>query len=265
MIKKLELSINDHKKIIYHCRKRNIEFLSSPFDLPSIKLLESIKIKKFKIPSGEITNLPYLKEIGKIAKQIILSTGMSNMKEIKKALNILVSSGISKKNIIVLHCNSEYPTPFVDVNLRSMISIKNKLNVKIGYSDHTLGIEVPIAAVAMGALVIEKHFTLNKKDKGPDHKSSLEPSEFSKMIKSIRNIEVSMGSNIKKPSKSEKKNMPVARKSIIAKTNITKGEIFSKDNLTIKRPGNGISPMLWNKIIGKRSKKDFKLNDLIKI
>lgn len=266
MAKKLELNIDDHLVLIKRCKEYNIEFLSSPFDINSIRLLKKLKLKRFKIPSGEITNLPYLREIGKLGKPIILSTGMSTMDEIKIALNILIDSGTKKELVTILHCNTEYPTPMKDVNLKAMSTIRDEIgDISIGYSDHTLGIEIPIAAVAMGAKVIEKHFTLDRSLDGPDHLASLEPEELKKMVKAIRNIDLAMGNGLKKPSPSEIKNLLVARKSIVASKNISKGEIFSEKNLAIKRPGNGISPMDWDKIIGKKSKRDFKFDELIEI
>lgn len=265
MLKNTELSQEAHKILFDYCRLKGILFLSSPFDLESIDLLRRFRLKVFKIPSGEITNLPYLKKIGALKKKIIISTGMANLKEIKDALNILIKSGTPKKNITVLHCNTEYPTPFEDVNLQAMLKIKNKFGVNVGYSDHTLGIEVPIAAVALGATVIEKHFTLDRNMQGPDHKASLEPDELKLMVKAIRNIERSLGDGIKKSSPSEFKNKPIARKSIVASQNIEKGESFNEINITAKRPGTGISPMSWNRVIGRCAKKDFKKDELIEL
>ena len=263
MIKKLELNERMHLKLINYCKKKNIKFISSPFDHESIDLLNDLGLNTFKIPSGEITNLPYLKHIGRLKKKVILSTGMSNIKEVKSALNILIKSGTSKKKITILHTNTEYPTPMRDVNLRAMVAMGKELDVNFGYSDHTLGIEVDIAAVAMGAKCIEKHFTLNRKMKGPDHFASLEPKQFKGMVNAIRNIELALGNSIKKPSNSEIQNMNIVRKSIIAKTKIKKGDLFNEDNLTIKRPGSGISPMRWDKIIGTKARKDYSKDDLI--
>jgi N,N'-diacetyllegionaminate synthase len=265
MIKKLELDEEAHRVLFNYCVARKIEFISSPFDLQSIRLLKNFHLKFFKIPSGEITNLPYLKEIGRLNKKIILSTGMSYLAEVKDAFNTLKKAGTNENNITILHCNTEYPTPFVDVNLNAMLTIKSKLNVKVGYSDHTKGIEVPIAAVALGAVVIEKHFTLSRNMKGPDHEASLEPSELKFMVQSIRNIEKSLGDGIKKPTKSEKKNIMIARKSIVANIYIKKGEKFSEFNIAAKRPATGISPMKWGMVIGKIAKHDFKPDDLIEL
>jgi len=263
MIKKLELDIDTHRELISYCNKKDIMFLSTPFDLDSIDLLNDLGIDIFKIPSGEITNLPYLRKIGGLNKKIVLSTGMSSISDIEAALNVLIKSGTKKENITVLHANTMYPTPLKDVNLKAMQTIGLTFDVAYGYSDHTLGIEVDIAAVALGATVIEKHFTLDKNMEGPDHKASLEPNELKKMVSSIRNIEIALGSTIKKPSKSEIPNMAIARKSIVASCNIKKGEYFSKDNLAIKRPGTGISPMRWNDILGTRAIREYNEDELI--
>jgi N,N'-diacetyllegionaminate synthase len=263
MLKNLELSKDAHLDLIDYCKKKNIIFMSSPFDHESIELLKNLDIEIFKIPSGEITNLPYLRQIGKLNKKIILSSGMSNMDDVKNALNILVNSGTKKNNIIVLHANTEYPTPMEDVNLKAMVNIGRELDVKVGYSDHTLGIEVDIAAVAMGASCIEKHFTLDSKMKGPDHKASLEPHQLKAMVKAIRNIELALGDGIKKPSKSEMQNIKIVRKSIVAKTKIKKNEIFNEKNITVKRPGEGISPMKWDEVLGTKSIKDYDEDEFI--
>lgn len=265
MIKKLELDLNAHKELIRYCRVKKIMFLSSPFDLESIDFLVRMGLRTFKIPSGEITNLPYLRKIGSLRRKIIMSTGMATLGEVKDALDILVKSGTKKKDIIVLHCNTEYPTPFKDVNLLAMVTIKNALDVQVGYSDHTLGIEVTIAAVALGARVIEKHFTLDKKMSGPDHQASLEPDELKHMVDAVRNVEMALGSGVKEASPSEKINGGVARKSIVAAVDIKRGERFTEDNLAVKRPGTGISPMRWDDILGKVAKKDFYQDELIKI
>lgn len=265
MLKKLELDEKILKKLISYSSLKRIIFLSSPFDLNSIDLLVKLGLKTIKIPSGEINNLPFLKKIGSLNKKVILSTGMSTLEEIKKALDILVYSGTKKDKIKVLHCNTQYPTPIEDVNLKAMITIQDRLKVKVGYSDHTLGIEVPIAAAALGASIIEKHFTLDRDMKGPDHKASLEPDELKMMVTAIRNIEKALGDGIKRPSKSEAKNIKIVRKSIIASRLISKGEVFTEDNITTKRPGNGISPIKWNEVIGMRAKNNFSKDELIKI
>jgi len=263
MIHALELSPEAHNELFQYCRTKDIVFLSAPFDLESIELLQNLGLETFKIPSGEITNLPYLKKIGSLKKQIILSTGMANLGEIEAALDILIISGTAKADITVLHCNTEYPTPMADVNLRAMLTIQQAFHVKIGYSDHTPGIEIPIAAVALGAAVIEKHFTLDRNLPGPDHKASLEPDELKAMVAAIRNIELALGSGIKRPSPSEQKNIPIARKSIVANRRIQKGEIFTQENIAAKRPGSGISPMQWEQIIGRSAKKNFNEDELI--
>lgn len=266
MIKKLELSFDDFKTLNDYANKWNIKFLSTGFDLPSIDFLDELGIDFFKIPSGEITNLPYLEHIAKKGKKVIISTGMATIEEIKSALQVLTNNGLNKNDITVLHCNTEYPTPMEDVNLKAMLHIQKEFDVAIGYSDHTLGIEVPIAAVALGATVIEKHFTLDNNLSGPDHKASLEPNELKNMIVAIRNIELAIsGNGIKEVSKSELKNINIARKSIIANQNIKKGDVFSTNNLAIKRPGGGISPMLWNQLIGQKSNKDYLLGENIKL
>ncbi|MDH6458378.1 N,N'-diacetyllegionaminate synthase [Fusobacterium sp. PH5-7] len=262
MVKKLELSFNDFIELKEYCNIKNIEFLSTPFDLESIEFLKKLGMKIWKVPSGEITNLPYLRKIAEVADEIILSTGMSDLCEISKAVEILKKEN---KKILILHCNTEYPTPMEDVNLRAMELLKEKFNVEVGYSDHTLGIEVPIAAVALGARIIEKHFTLDKNMEGPDHKASLEPGELKKMVTGIRNIEEALGKKQKEVTESEKKNKDIARKSIVAKKNIKKGEIFTEENLTVKRPGNGISPMQWDEVIGKISIRNFEEDELIEI
>ncbi len=263
MLKKLELSTEAHKELILYCDNKKILFISSPFDHESIELLKNLGLETFKIPSSEITNLPYLRHIGKLNKKLILSTGMSTIDEVKNALNVLIKSGTKKSKITVLHTTSEYPAPIEDVNLKAMVTIGKELDVNIGYSDHTQGIEVSVAAVAIGARCIEKHFTLDCNMEGPDHKASLEPDQLEAMIKNIRNIEIALGSSIKKPSKSELQNILVARKSIVAKTKIKKGDLFTKDNISTKRPGNGISPMQWDDIIGTASNNDYEEDDLI--
>lgn len=261
MLKKLELDYAVHEELMQYSNEQGIKFLSSAFDLESIDLLNDLGIDIFKIPSGEITNLPYLRKTAQTGKQIILSTGMSTVSDIEAALEVLRQNGAT--DVIVLHCNTEYPTPMEDVNLLAMNTIQNTFKVRIGYSDHTLGIEVPIAAVALGAEVIEKHFTLDKTMEGPDHKASLEPRELKAMVDAIRNIQVALGDGVKRPSESERKNMPIARKSLVAKANIQAGEIFSEHNLTIKRPGTGLSPMLWDEIIGTIARKDYEADEVI--
>ena len=265
MIKKLELDVNTHKELMAYCQEKNIMFLSTPFDHDSIKLLNDLGLQIFKIPSGEITNLPYLRYIGSLNKRVILSTGMSNLQEVGDALTILIEAGTKNENITILHANTMYPTPIEDVNLNAMLTIQKEFSVDVGYSDHTLGIEVDIAAVALGASIIEKHFTLDKNMDGPDHKASLEPEELKSMILAIRNIEKSLGSSEKKPSSSEVVNMAVIRKSIVAKQKIKKGEFLSDKNIIVKRPGTGISPMEWDNLIGTRSRYDFKKDELIKV
>jgi N,N'-diacetyllegionaminate synthase len=263
MLKKLELDIDTHNELIAYCNSKNIMFLSTPFDHDSINMLNDLKLPIFKIPSGEITNLPYLRHIGSLNKKIILSTGMADIGEIEDALDVLINAGTLKQNITVLHANTMYPTPMCDVNLKAMVTIGNTFDVAYGYSDHTLGIEVDIAAVAMGASVIEKHFTLDKTMQGPDHKASLEPDELIAMVKGIRNIELALGGSVKKPSKSEIPNIQISRKSIVANCNIKKGDILSIKNLSIKRPANGINPMRWDEIIGTIASKNYNPDELI--
>lgn len=261
MLKKLELSFQEFWLLKEYASELNIDFISTPFDEESVDFLDTLNMPFWKIPSGEITNLPYLFKIAKTKKPIILSTGMCTLAEIGEALDIF--GDYNREDITLLHCNTEYPTPFEDVNLNAIKTLKERFHVKVGYSDHTQGIEVPIAAVALGAVVIEKHFTLDKSMPGPDHKASLEPDELKEMVKTIRNIEIALGNGEKYPSKSEKKNITVARKSIVAKKDIKKGEIFTETNITTKRPGNGISPMEWFKVIGSKATKDFSEDDLI--
>lgn len=263
MLKKLALSNDEFIRIRDYCNEIGIQFLSTPFDLESIEFLNDFNMPFWKIPSGEITNYPYLVKIANTHKDVVMSTGMSELFEIEESLKVLRNNGCGK--ISLLHCNTEYPTPFDDVNLRAMLTLKEKFNVEVGYSDHTKGIEVPIAAVAMGATIIEKHFTLDRNMEGPDHKASLEPNELKQMVESIRNIEKALGNGEKKVSTSEKKNIDIARKSIVANCNIKKGEVFNEINITTKRPGNGISPMKWNDVIGKTAKKDFNEDELIEL
>jgi N,N'-diacetyllegionaminate synthase len=264
MIKKLELNELMHHQLIEYCAQKQILFISSPFDLDSIDFLHSLGLKIFKIPSGEITNLPYLRKIGQLKKKIILSSGMSYLSEIEAALSILNSAGTGKKDITLLHCNTEYPTPFEDVNLNAIKTIRKAFpEIQVGYSDHTSGYEVSIAAVAMGAKVIEKHLTLDRTMEGPDHKSSLEPKEFKNMVDSIRNIEKALGSGEKEPSASERRNINIVRKSIVAAKQICKGDIFSEENITVKRPGTGLSPMMWDDVIGKKATRDYSDDEMI--
>lgn len=263
MLKKLELSEEMHDQLIDYCKKKGILFLSTPFDVDSVDYLIELGIEIIKIPSGEITNYPYLRKIAQTGKKVILSTGMSSLKEVREAVEVLKEYG--NKDIAVLHCNTEYPTPFTDVNLKAMLTMRDELGVKVGYSDHTMGIEIPIAAVAMGAQIIEKHFTLDKTMDGPDHKASLEPHELKAMINAIRNVENALGTGVKEPSESEQRNIGIVRKSIVAKYAIKKGEVFSEENLVTKRPGTGVSPMKWNEIIGTVAGKDYKEDDLIEL
>lgn len=263
MIKKLTLSFDEFLYLEQYCKIKGIMFLSTPFDIPSINFLNKLNLSFWKIPSGEITNYPYLVEIAKTHLPVILSTGMSEIYEIQEAVDVLQKNGVNQ--ITLMHCNTEYPTPMEDVNLNAMITMKNLFNLDVGYSDHTLGIEVPIAAVAMGATIIEKHFTLSRKMIGPDHHSSLEPHELKEMVEKIRNIELALGTGVKTISRSEKKNIDVARKSIIASRKISKGETLTIENITTKRPGNGINPMKWNSVIGCQAIRDFEEDELIEM
>ena len=266
MLKKLELSQAVHQELIDYCAQKGVQFLSTGFDIESLEFLAQLGITIAKVPSGEITNLPYLRKVASLFPEVILSTGMATIEEIKDAVKVLTDNGVNKDKITVLHCNTEYPTPMEDVNLRAMLHIQQEVGIAIGYSDHTLGIEVPIAAVALGATVIEKHFTLDKTLPGPDHKASLEPDELKAMVMAIRNIEKAVaGSGLKEVSASEVKNKPIVRKSIVAAKRIVKGEFFTVENLTVKRPGMGISPMQWDEVIGKTAKKDFEEDDLIEV
>lgn len=263
MSKKIHLPFEDYIELKKLCEKIGIKFLSTPFDLESVDFLESIDVPLWKIPSGEITNLPYLIKIANTHKPIIMSTGMCCLEEIDSAIKVLKENGSGE--ITLLHCTTEYPAPFKDVNLKAILTLKERFNVNVGYSDHTKGIEVAIAAVAMGATIIEKHFTLDRNMEGPDHKASLEPHELKVMIDSIRNIELAIGDGEKKPAESEIKNMVIARKSIVARMDIKKGEVFTEGNITVKRPGNGISPMKWFEILGKKAIRDFIEDELIEI
>ena len=264
MIRKLELSREMHEELIAHCKKCGVGFFSTGFDPQSVDLLAELGLDRFKIPSGEITNLPYLRHIGQYGKPVILSTGMARLGEIEAALEVLEASGTPRERMTVLHCNTEYPTPMADVNLKAMLAIRDALGVQVGYSDHTLGIEVPIAAVAMGATVIEKHFTLDRNLPGPDHRASLEPDELKAMVQAIRNIELALsGDGLKRPSPSESKNLEIARKSLVALVPIKAGDLFTEANLGVKRPGSGISPMRWDDFIGRPANRDYQADELI--
>ena len=266
MLKKLELSKEQHYEIVSYCKEKKISFFSTAFDIESLEFLKELGLSMVKIPSGEITNLPYLRRAAELFSEVIISTGMSTMNDIEKAINVFFKAGHNENNISILHCNTEYPTNMKDVNLLAMNTIQKIFNTKVGYSDHTLGTEIPIAAVALGAQIIEKHFTLDRRLPGPDQLASLEPNELKFMVDSIRNIELAIsGSGEKNPSESERKNIEIARKSIVAKTNILKGEVFSAKNITTKRPGNGLSPMLWDNVIGKIANKNFNEDDLIEM
>lgn len=266
MLKKLELSHANHEELIAYCKQKNIMFFSTGFDLDSLSYLKSLGFNLAKIPSGELTNLPYLRKIANDFDDVIMSTGMATLQEIEEATQALLAAGLDKQRLTILHCNTEYPTPMKDVNLGAMLHIKDVFNVSVGYSDHTLGIEVPTAAVALGATVIEKHFTLSREMSGPDHAASLEPEELKAMVQAIRNIELALsGSGVKEPSTSEKKNIQMARKSIVSKDFIKKGEPLTESNLTVKRPATGISPMQWDKIVGQIANKDYEPDSLIEI
>jgi N,N'-diacetyllegionaminate synthase len=263
MLKKLELSEAMHLELIKHCETREIGFLSTGFDIQSVDFLNGLNQKMFKIPSGEITNLPYLRHIGKIGKPVLLSTGMSNLKEVEAALDVLEKSGTPRNKITVLQCTSSYPAPKNEANLTAMNTFKKELNVAVGFSDHTLGIDISLAAAALGATVIEKHFTLDKSLPGPDHKASLEPNELKEMVVAIRNIQVSLGDGVKKVMPSEIPNIDVARKSLVAKKQINNGDIYTSENVTTKRPGTGVSPMFWDQFLGKKASRNYAIDDLI--
>lgn len=263
MLKKLELSHEDHEALIQYCKQKGIRFFSTAFDMESIDYLHSLNLGLWKIPSGEITNYPYIKKIAQFHEPVILSTGMCEMEDISAAMNVLLENGVQRDQITILHCNTEYPTPFEDVNLLAMQQIKENFQVKVGYSDHTQGLEVPIAAVALGACVVEKHFTLDRNMEGPDHQASLEPDELKAMVTAIRHIEKALGSDKKTVSESERKNIAIARKSIVAARPIKKGEMITEETLTVKRPGTGISPMRWEEVIGMKAIKDFEEEELI--
>lgn len=265
MICRLELTRDMHEALIAHCKTRGIQFFSTGFDPESIDLLVELGLSYFKIPSGEIINLPYLRHVGGYGKPVILSTGMATLGEIEAALEVLEQAGTPRGRITVLHCNTEYPTPMADVNLRAMLTIRDAFDVAVGYSDHTAGIEVAVAAVALGATIIEKHFTLDRNLPGPDHKASLEPDELKAMVAAIRNIEQALGDGIKRPSVSEAKNKPITRKSLVAGCSIRAGEVFSETNLAIKRPGTGLSPMRWDEVMGRKAPRDFAPDELIEL
>lgn len=266
MLKKLELSPEDHEVLIAYCKEKGIKFFSTAFDFDSIEYLHSLNFGLWKIPSGEVTNYPYIKKIAQYGEPVILSTGMCEMNDVSAAINVLLKNGLTKEQITVLHCNTEYPTPYEDVNLRAMTALKDEFNVEVGYSDHTKGIEVPIAAVALGATVIEKHFTLDRNMEGPDHKASLEPDELKAMVSAIRNIEKALGGDgTKHVSESERKNIAIARKSIVAACDIKKGELLTEENLTVKRPGTGISPMQWEEVLGQKAIRNFAEDEIIEV
>lgn len=263
MLRRLELGRAQHVELIQHCNHRHIEFFSTAFDHESIELLVELGLKKFKVPSGELTNVPYLRHIARYGMPVILSTGMASLGEIELAIETLERAGLSRETVTVLQCNTEYPTPMSDVNLRAMLSIRDAFQVSVGYSDHTQGIEIPIAAVALGAQVIEKHFTLDRALPGPDHAASLEPGELKAMIQAIRNVEMAMGDGIKRPSASELPNRAIARKSIVAASAIKAGDIFNELNLAVKRPGTGLSPVCWDTTLGRTARRDFATDELI--
>jgi N,N'-diacetyllegionaminate synthase len=265
MLRRLELTREMHQDLQSLCRVRRIGFLSTAFDVGSVDLLVELGVDRFKIPSGEITNLPYLRHIGSKGRPVIMSTGMATLAEIGAALAVLESAGTPREHVTVLHCNTEYPTPMEDVNLRAMLTIRDAFGVQVGYSDHTLGIEVAVAAVALGAIVIEKHVTLDRRMRGPDHKASLEPDELRAMVAAIRNIEQALGDGVKRPSASEARNMVVARKSLVASRGISKGQPFTSENITVKRPGTGLSPMRIDEVLGRAAPRDFAADELIEL
>lgn len=265
MIRRVSLTFEEHQKLMSYCRKVGIKYLCTPFDLVSIDFLENNGIELWKIPSGEITNFPYLRKIAQTRKPVILSTGMANLNEIHDAIDVLARYGIHREEIILLHCTTEYPAPKNEINLRAMDTMSKEFGLKVGYSDHTEGLEISVAAVAMGATVIEKHFTLSRSLAGPDHKASLEPEELKAMVRAIRNVEAALGNGEKKVSVSEARNIAVARKSIVAAKTIKAGEIYTEENLTVKRPGNGISPMMWDSVLGQKARRDFQEDELIEL
>lgn len=263
MLKSLELTFEDYRELKELCEAQKIDFMSTPFDIECINMLEKLNVSIYKLPSGEITNYPYLVRLAQTRKPIIMSTGMCTMEEVRSAVSVLEESGAGK--ITLLHCTTEYPAPFCDINLNAMIFMRNELGIETGYSDHTRGIEIPVAAAAMGACVIEKHFTLDRTMEGPDHKASLEPDELKTMVSAIRHVESALGTGFKQPSESEIKNIPIARKSIVARKRIKRGEIFTEENLTTKRPGSGISPMRWKEVLGQAAIRDFEEDEIIEL
>jgi N,N'-diacetyllegionaminate synthase len=265
LLSRLEMSRDMHQQLLAHCHSRGIGFLSTAFDIESVELLVELGIDRFKIPSGEITNLPYLRHIGRLRQAVILSTGMATLAEIAAALGVLESAGTPRERITVLHCNTAYPTPMDDVNLRAMLTIRDACGVRVGYSDHTLGIEVAIAAVALGASVIEKHLTLDRRMPGPDHQASLEPAELAALVAAVRNIERALGDGVKRPSASELANMAAARKSLVAARAISRGQPFTADNVAIKRPGTGLSPMRLDEVLGRAAPRDFAPDELLEL
>lgn len=263
MVKRLELDADAHRVLVSHCEDSGIEFLSSPFDLASIDLLVTLGVRLIKVPSGEITNLPYLRRLGALGRSLFLSTGMSSMEEVSSALEVLSEAGLDREQITLLHCTSEYPAPYEDVNLRAMEAMRAEFGLPVGYSDHTRGVEVAIAAVALGACVIEKHLTLDRTMSGPDHAASVEPDEFSSMVEAIRHIETALGDGVKRVTEGERDTLAVARKSIVAAADISAGDVFSDRNLTTKRPGSGLSPMMWDSLIGRIARRSYHSDDRI--
>lgn len=265
MLKRLELDLPSHRRLMERCRKRGIEFVSSPFDAQSARDLAALGLRLLKVPSGEVINIPYLRVVGSLGIPVVMSTGMTIMEEVRAGMNALIEGGLSCENLTILHCNTEYPTPFEDVNLLAMISMARELGVRVGYSDHTTGLAIPVAAVALGARMLEKHFTLDKTLPGPDHAASLEPSELTAMVNAVRAVELAMGNGIKRPSPSESSNIHVVRKSIVAARDINAGERFSAENLDSLRPGTGISPLHWDDIVGRKAKRDFKRGEMVEL
>ena len=265
MLRKLELSHNDHLAIIERCQERGIGFLSTGFDIGNVDMLVGLGMDRIKIPSGEITNLPYLRHVGGLGLPTILSTGMADLEEVRNALDVLLACGSSKSDVTILHCTTDYPAAMGDVNLQAMVTMRDAFGVEVGYSDHTLGYEVAVAAVALGAVVIEKHLTLDRESAGPDHAASLEPEEFANMVRAIRNIEIALGDGIKRPQSSEFANMAVARKSLVASERIQEGEAFTSMNISAKRPGSGLSPMLWDEVLGQKATREYAPNEMIEL